>query len=183
MSFPDHQKAHIFLSQIINVTSHLNQTPRFITGILKAQLETLCCLIHNTANTWPVFVFIFREKTHFTAISTDDMKGTEMNSNNGCLWCVFVCAVTLLCMCVWVCVCVFVLEFTKQQTASGMPVGGGVSSPDTGCLYYSVYYWQSVTQLSFDLWIGMVCIHVYALNEWLLSANAKLCLSVCNPVF
>lgn len=33
-----------------------------------------------------------------------------------------------------------------------------VSSPDTGCLYYSVYYWHSATQLSSDLWIGMVCI-------------------------
>ncbi len=45
-----------------------------------------------------------------------------------------------------------------RQAASSMPVEGGVSSPDTGCLYYSVYYWHSATQLSSDLWIGMVCI-------------------------
>lgn len=55
------------------------------------------------------------------------------------------------------CVCVCAFELARQA-ASSMPVGGGVSSPDTGCLYCSVYCWHSATQLSFDLWIGIVCI-------------------------
>lgn len=59
--------------------------------------------------------------------------------------------------CVHVCAYVCVSEFARQA-ASSMPVGGGVSSPDTGCLYCSVYYWHCATQLSSDLWIGMVCI-------------------------
>lgn len=58
---------------------------------------------------------------------------------------------------VCVCVCVCVVEFARHA-ASEMPVGGGVTSPDTDCLYCSVYYWQSSTQLSSDLWIGVVCI-------------------------
>lgn len=58
--------------------------------------------------------------------------------------------------CVCVCVSVF-RSLPGSQPASSVPVGGGVSSPDTGCLYYSVYYWHGATQLSSDLWIGMVC--------------------------
>lgn len=72
--------------------------------------------------------------------------------------------------------CVF--EFAGRQTASGMPVGGGGSGPDTSCLYYSVYYWQCATQLSFDLWIGMVC--TYTPNKWLFNAKIEaLCVCVC----
>lgn len=76
--------------------------------------------------------------------------------------------------------CVF--EFASRQTASGMPVGGSGSGPDTSCLYYSVYYWQCATQLSFDLWIGMVCI--YTPNKWLLNAKLEaLCVCVCVCIF
>lgn len=53
------------------------------------------------------------------------------------------------------CVCVCLFEFARQAAGS-VPVGGGVASLDTGCLYCSVYYWHSATQLSSDLWIGMV---------------------------
>lgn len=82
-------------------------------------------------------------------------------------------------MCVHVCE----VDFARQA-ASSMPVGGGVSSPDTGCLYYSVYYWHSATQLSSDLWIGMVCIYSMYPNEWLFSANAEvLHVSVCVYIY
>ena len=84
-----------------------------------------------------------------------------------------------MCFYVYECVCVF--ELARQQTASGVPVGGGVSSPDTGCLYYSVYYWQSATQLSFDLWIGMVCIHIQM--SGCLMPRQKCCVSVCVHIY
>lgn len=59
-------------------------------------------------------VYLQKKCLHFTAISTTDMKQTEMNLNNGTLWDVFVCVFTLLCMCV----CVFVCLPGSRQPAA-----------------------------------------------------------------
>lgn len=131
----------------------------------------LCFLIYDSGDIPPLFV-LASAKLHILLLSamlsfvffppiTSCLCGFTSGSVN--LSCCFCLCITVnafsACICVYVCVsaCAF-FEFARRQTASGMPVGGCVSSPDTSCLYYSVYYWHSATQLSFDLWIGMVCI-------------------------
>ena len=68
--------------------------------------------------------------------------------------------------CVSVCVCVSVYLYVFECQPVSHSVSRRCASwresiearlSDTDCLYCSVYYWNTATQLSADLWIGTVC--------------------------